>query len=166
MSKTFIGAVVVGNAIAACAGHVAGRNPQRDRRRFPRRLRARRSRPDCLGAAGTPHAVGPCLALLHSAAARCEMGEKACIVCGRRFRAKTNAATCSAKCRRARVQTWKRNYYEANRERIGARQREYNDAHREQRRAYQRAYNKAHREQLNAYQREYRKRGSTPQDQG
>ena len=102
-----------------------------------------------------------------SVATRWQMGAlKACIVCGGRFEAKTNAVTWSATCRRALVQTRKRKYYEANRERIGARQREYNDANREQRRAYQRAYNKAHREQLNAYQREYRKRGSTPQDQG
>jgi hypothetical protein len=72
---------------------------------------------------------------------------KACIVCGGRFWAKTTALTCSAKCRRARVQAHKRKYYDANRERLGARQRKYNDAHREERLAYQRKYNKAQREQ-------------------
>ena len=68
-------------------------------------------------------------------------------MCGGRFRAKTTALTCSAKCRRARVQAHKRKYYAANRERVRERQREYSDANRERRLAYQREYNKVHREE-------------------
>jgi hypothetical protein len=70
---------------------------------------------------------------------------KACVVCGGMFRAKTNALTCSATCRRAREQTRHRDYYAANRERVRERQREYSDANRERRLAYQREYNKVHR---------------------